>query len=298
MNKKIIVNTDDVGKRLDVYLTEKMEGQFSRSQIKRLIVEGDILVNEENQKPHYTLKGKEEIDLTLPEKRNSRILPEDIPIDIVYEDKDILVVNKPSGMVVHPAAGNPDHTLVNALLFHADINVSHRDNCLRPGIVHRLDKEVSGLMVVAKTDLAYQYLVKQFQNRSIRRTYIAFVKGLIPQNEGEIVLPIGRAARNRKKMAVRFSNSKDAITRYKVIKRFTGHTKLRVNIETGRTHQIRVHLSYIGHPIIGDARYGGGGSQRIALYAEEIAFNHPKTNKELNFSIDIPEELRSLNMLY
>lgn len=294
-NKIIKVDAIDKGKRLDIYLTEHLLGEFSRSQIKHFIEEKKVLVNKQSKKAHFLLLGDEVIQFSLPDIKKSHINGEDIKLDIIYEDDDILVVNKPSGMVVHPAVGNESHTLVNALLFYTKNKLAHLDNNTRPGIVHRLDKEVSGLMVIAKRDIAYKGLVDSFKTRSIKRTYIAFLKGIIQKDEGTTELPIGRASRDRKKMAVRFSNSKAAITKFKVLKRFSDYTKVRVNIETGRTHQIRVHMSYMGNPIIGDTKYGGERFDRIALYAAELEFTHPVTGKQLEFKIDMPEELLSLD---
>ena len=294
-NITIKVDQKDSGKRLDIYLTEHLLGEFSRSQIKHLIEEKKVLVNKQNKKAHFLLLGDEVIQFSLPDIKKPHVSGEDIKLDIIYEDDDILVVNKPSGMVVHPAVGSESHTLVNALLFHTKNKLAHLDNDTRPGIVHRLDKEVSGLMVVAKTDIAYKGLVDSFKTRSIKKTYVAFLKGIIQKDQGITELPIGRASRDRKKMAVRFFNSKAAITKFKVLKRFSGYTKVRVNIETGRTHQIRVHMSYMGTPIIGDTKYGGERFDRIALYAAELQFTHPVTGKLLEFKIDMPGELKSLD---
>ena len=296
MKKYQIKNlSNDTGKRLDIYLTEKFGNDLSRSQIKRIIKEGGVLVEGQQKKAHYTLKGDETIEVVLPDKQEPVLAAEEIPLDIIYEDNDILVVNKPSGMVVHPAAGNPEHTLVNALLFHTGGKLSQIGDSRRPGIVHRLDKEVSGLMVVAKTDRAYHMLVNNFKLRTIKRRYIAFVKGEVRRNFGTTDLPIGRSSKDRRKMTVRFFNSKEALTSFRVLKRFEKHTKLALELSTGRTHQIRVHMSHTGHPIIGDKRYGGGSFSRIALYAAELRFKHPCKDNELRFAIDIPKELEILN---
>jgi 23S rRNA pseudouridine1911/1915/1917 synthase len=285
----------DYGKRLDLFLAERLKEKFSRSQLKRLIEDKKVLVDNKIKKASYKLTGKEEIEIILPETQGSEIVPEDIPLDIVYEDDDILVVNKPAGIVVHPAEGNPEHTLVNALLFHTKGKLSHIDTSTRPGIVHRLDKEVSGLMVVAKTDFAHKVLVEGFKAKAIKRRYIAFVDGVILEDTGRRELPIGRAKQDRKKMAVRFTNSKEAATRFRVLKRFPRYTKLELELETGRTHQIRVHMSYMGHPIIGDTKYGGTKYKTIALYAAELTLQHPRTDQNLHFKIDIPQELKPLD---
>lgn len=285
---------DDRQKRLDAYLAERLKGRFSRNQIRNLIAAGRVSVNGKIKKASYHLKGQEAIEIVFADTQKVKIAPEDIPLEIVYEDEDILVVNKKAGMVVHPAAGNPNHTLVNALLFHTKGRLSHLNTSSRPGIVHRLDKEVSGLMVVAKTDIAHQVLTEDFKRKRIRRKYIAFVEGRVAQDKGIVCFPIGRAARDRKKMAVRFLHSKEALTRYKVLKRFSTYTKLELELGTGRTHQIRVHMSYLGYPIIGDTKYGGGRFKRIALYAAGLILRHPRTDKPLEFTIDMPPELKEL----
>lgn len=321
MKEVIITQISDKGKRLDAYLAQRLKGKFSRSQIKRFIEAGQVWVDGLIRKAHFKIEVKQTIEIILPNARQLKITPEDIPLDIIYEDEDILVVNKKAGMVVHPAPGNPEHTLVNALLFHTKGRLSHLDTSSRPGIVHRLDKEVSGLMVVAKSDRAHQVLVEDFKRKAVKRRYLAFVKGRVPQDDGVISFPIGRSTRDRKKMAVRFLHSKEALTRYKVLKRFSTYTKLELNLETGRTHQIRVHLSHIGYPIIGDTRYGGGCFERIALprqgsggliprssyqsapllerrgialYAAELILRHPASGQQLRFVIDMPEELKKL----
>ncbi len=290
------VGIEDEDTRLDIYLAHKLRDRYSRSQIKRLIEKGSVTVSGKERKAHYMISGGDAIEIVFPDIEETSIAAQDIPLDIIYEDRDIIVLNKPSGMVVHPAPGNESHTLVNALLFHTDNKLAHIGSIARPGIVHRLDKEVSGLMVIAKTDSSYIALVDSFKARSVRKIYIAFVKGVVTKDRGLSEMPIGRATRDRKKMAVRFFNSKEALTRFEVIKRFKSYTKLRIQIETGRTHQIRVHMSYMGHPIIGDIRYGGEPFNRIALYAAELEFLHPRTGKNISFKIDIPEELKPLDL--
>jgi len=294
--EKLEVGIEDEGKRLDIYLAQKLRNRYSRSQIKRLIEKLLVTVSGKEKKAHYLIAENDIIEIAHLEIEETPIASENIPLDIIYEDSDIIVLNKPSGMVVHPAAGNKNHTLVNALLFYTNNRLAHIGSITRPGIVHRLDKEVSGLMVVAKTDSSYRALVDSFKTRSVKKIYIAFVKGVVSRDKGSSELPIGRAVRDRKKMAVRFFNSKEAITRFEVLKRFKHYTKLRIRIETGRTHQIRVHMSYMGHPIIGDSKYGGGTFKRIALYAAELEFFHPRTGKQACFKVDIPEELKSLDI--
>ncbi len=296
MNKeRLAVGIEDEGKRLDIYLAQKFSDRYSRSQIKHLIERLFVSVAGKEKKAHYLVARDDIIEILTPKTEATPIVSEDIPLEIIYEDSDIIVLNKPSGMVVHPAPGNKEHTLVNALLFHTNNSLAYIGSETRPGIVHRLDKEVSGLMVVAKTDSSYRALVNSFKARAIKKIYIAFVKGVVSRDTGSSELPIGRAARDRKKMAVRFFNSKEAVTRFEVLKRFKHYTKLRIRIETGRTHQIRVHMSYMGHPIIGDRRYGGEAFKRIALYAAELEFSHPRTEKDVAFKIDIPEELKVLD---
>jgi 23S rRNA pseudouridine1911/1915/1917 synthase len=292
--KRFQAEVEDIGKRLDVCLLEKLKYSYTRSQLKHFIDKGFVAVSGSTQKPNYHIKEKDLIEITLPIQQDSAIPPENIPIDIVYEDSDIIVLNKPSGMVVHPASGNTEHTLVNALLFHTNGQLAHIDG-KRPGIVHRLDKDVSGLMVAAKTDFAYRFLVDSFKVKSVKRTYIAFVEGTLLNDKGCLELPIGRSSRDRKKMAVRFFNSKQALTSFVVLKRFTNYTKLCIQIQTGRTHQIRVHMSYIGHPVVGDIKYGGRAYSRIALYASELQLNHPTSGEKLSFKIDMPAQLKELD---
>jgi 23S rRNA pseudouridine1911/1915/1917 synthase len=285
---------DDKGKRLDIYLSEQLARDYTRSQIKRFIEKGFVEVSGKVKKPNYQIKEKDSIKIILSRPEAKVILPEKIPLDIVYEDTDIIVLDKPSGMVVHPGAGNAKHTLVNALMFHAKQGLARIDSN-RPGIVHRLDKEVSGLMVVAKTDSAYSSLVDAFKKKTIHKTYIAFVEGILTQDRGCLELPIGRSTRDRKKMAVKFFNSKQALTDFRVLKRLEGFTKLQLNIHTGRTHQIRVHMSYMGHPIMGDVKYGARPFRGIALYSAGLGFNHPRTGKRICFGINIPNHLKDLD---
>lgn len=296
MQRKVFhPSSGDKGKRLDSYLAEELKENYSRSQIKRLIENSLVTIAASPVKARHKVSEDDVIEVDFPEKQEPDILPENIPIDIQYEDDDIIVLDKPSGMVVHPASGNKEHTLVNALLFHTDNAIAGIGSRSRPGIVHRLDKEVSGLMMAAKTESSYLKLVQGFKERSIKKTYTAFVKGIVKKDRGFLGLPIGRASRDRKKMAVRFFNSKDALTRFEVLKRFKDYSKLRIQIDTGRTHQIRVHMSYMGHPIIGDTKYSGPSFKRIALYAARLEFIHPVTGKQLCFDIDMPEPLKPLD---
>jgi 23S rRNA pseudouridine1911/1915/1917 synthase len=251
-------------------------------------------VNGHAAKSHLILRGGEAIEVIVPEARLAAIKPERIPLDIVYEDEHLLVVNKAAEMVVHPAPGNYGGTLVNALLFHCG-ELSGVGGEMKPGIVHRIDKGTSGLLVVAKDDAAHRSLAKQFKDKTIKRVYVALVKGSVELDNGIIELPIGRHIRDRKKMAVKFEASKEALTRYKVLKRFEGFTVLELMLGTGRTHQIRVHMSYIGHPLIGDATYGSRAPiGRPALHAKTIGFMHPVTRKYMEFTSELPADMKEI----
>lgn len=281
--------------RLDTFLVEKLDRHYSRSFIQRLILEGHIRVNQIETKPHHRLRPEDIVFANIPAQVPVEILPENIPLDIVFEDKDLLVVNKPAGMIVHPAAGNYSQTLLNALLFRCR-KLSKCAGDLRAGIVHRLDKDTSGLMVVAKTDIAFQAISKQFRNRRVKRRYIAFVKGNLQLNEGVIDLPLGRHKKHREKIAVDYESKKCAVTYYKLIKRFDNFTMLELTPKTGRTHQIRVHLSFIGHPILGDLKYGGRAKEisRQALHAVDLGFYHPTLNKFVEFRSELPQDMKAL----
>lgn len=288
------VTSPDNGKRLDKFLVENLSRTHSRTFIQKLISDNNVLVNGKSAKRHHNISAGETITVEIPQIVPSKIEAEDVPLDIVYEDKYLLVVNKPVDMVVHPAPGNYTRTLVNALLGHCK-DLSGIGGVAKPGIVHRLDKDTSGLLVVAKTDEAHNALAKQFKDKTTKRIYIALVRGVVELDNGVIELPIARSHYDRKKMAVNFENSKEAVTRYKVIKRFKDFTQLEVILGTGRTHQIRVHMSYIGHPILGDAKYGSRGNlKRPALHARMLGFVHPKTGKYMEFTSDLPEDMKEL----
>jgi len=288
------VDQKDTGKRLDKFLVENMPKELSRSFIQKLISGEHVLLNGGPAKSHHKVNREDSILVTIPDAVQSSIEPEKIPLDILYEDEHLLVVNKPAGMVVHPAPGNHSRTLVNALLGHCK-NLSGIGGVLKPGIVHRIDKGTSGLLVVAKTDEAHKDLAKQFKSKTINRVYIALVKGVVELDNGIIELPIGRSSRDRKKMAVNFVQSKDAITRYKVLQRFKGSTLLEVTLGTGRTHQIRVHMSYMGHTLLGDAKYGAKDNlTRPALHAKTLGFIHPVTKKYMEFTSELPQDLKEL----
>lgn len=286
------VSQEDLSKRLDVFLTDKFKDNHSRTFIQRLILNKDILLNGRAVKPNHKLNLSDTIQVTVPESAVQEINPEDIKLKVIYEDDDILVIDKPSGLVVHPGAGNLSGTLVNALLAHtrnlSDVNPQ------RPGIVHRLDKETSGVMVVAKNNLAHLKLIKQFSTHRIKKKYITIVKGKVECDEGIIDLPIGRHNRDFKRQAVSFVNSRPAVTNYKVLRRFGDYaTLLELTPQTGRTHQLRVHLAHLGHPILGDSKYGiktQPDFSRLALHALELGIFHPQTKKFLSFSSELPAE--------
>ena len=281
--------------RLDKWLATKEE--LSRTTIVRLLEEGNILVNGKKVKPSYDVKEEDEIIINKPELKETILEAEDIPVEIVYEDDDMLVVNKPKGMVVHPGNGNPDGTLVNAILHHSKDSLSGIGGEVRPGIVHRLDKDTSGLLMIAKNDKTHIALSSQIASRQVKKTYIALVRGCIKENEATINMPIGRSTKDRKKMAVN-KNGKEAITHFKVLKRYQGYTLLEVKIETGRTHQIRVHLSEIGYPVVGDSTYSNGknpfGAEGQCLHAASLEFKHPTTNEHMHMQADLPAYLKNI----
>lgn len=282
--------------RLDAYISSKEEN-MSRTNIQRLIEEGNVLVNGQKKKISYKVQMGDNIEINIPEAKETNIRAENIPLEIVYEDKDIIVVNKPKGMVVHPANGNPDGTLVNAIMNICKDSLSGIGGEIRPGIVHRLDKDTSGLLIVAKNDLAHINMSKQIKDREVRKIYIALVKGNINENEATINMPIGRSTKDRKKMAVR-KDGKEAITHFKVLKRYGDYTLLKVKIDTGRTHQIRVHLAEIGYPVVGDMVYSRGknefGVEGQMLHAQSLEFKHPITGQEMHLEADLPQYFKNV----
>ena len=303
------VDEDVYGLRLDVFLAEK-EGDLTRSQIKRMITEGNVRVNDAVVKPSHPVKSGDTIVLLREPPRAYAVAPEDIPITILYEDESIVVVEKPAGMVVHPAAGNYQGTMVNALLFHCN-DLSGIGGVLRPGIVHRLDKDTSGLLVVAKSDQSHTALSAQFKDRLVKKIYKALVYGDVTEEAGVIELPIGRHPKDRKKMSVFSRSGKVSVSRWTVVERFGYVTLLDDAIETGRTHQIRVHLSSQGYPVVGDTVYGGarkklneirdetpraivGRLKRQALHASRIGFHHPVTGRYMEFSSPLPQDIASV----
>ena len=287
--EKLVVDVGDV--RLDAYIA-KMKSDISRTMIQKLIEEGNILVNGKSKKISYKVQIGDEIELNIPEAKEIELKAENIPVEVVYEDNDIIVVNKPKGMVVHPANGNPDGTLVNAIMAMCKDSLSGIGGEIRPGIVHRLDKDTSGLLIVAKNDKAHINMSEQIKNREVKKIYIALVRGVVSENEATINMPIGRSTKDRKKMAVR-KDGKEAVTHFKVLKRYKKYTLLEVKIDTGRTHQIRVHMAEIGHPVVGDMVYSNGknefGVEGQMLHAKSLDFKHPITGKQMHLEAELPE---------
>lgn len=289
---EFIIDLSVSGERLDKAVSLLYEN-ISRSSAQTLIEDGNVLVNNKVANKKTSLKEGDCVTINLPEPKELDVTPENIPLDIVYEDEHLLVVNKPKGMVVHPAAGNYNGTLVNALLYHCGDSLSGINGVIRPGIVHRIDKDTSGLLIVAKTDVAHNGLAEQIKEHSFKREYRTVVVGNIKDDSGTIDAPIGRHPKDRKKQAVTDKNSRNAITHYEVIERFNGFTFLRVILETGRTHQIRVHMSYRGNPVAGDTVYGNAkktyGLEGQCLHAAVIGFVHPITNEYLEFESALPD---------
>lgn len=289
------VNEDSVGTRLDVFIASKFEDK-TRSYIQGIIEGETVSVNGKCRKSNYKLKLSDTVILNIPEAVELNIKAEEIPIDVLYEDSDVIIINKPQDMVVHPAPGNYTGTLVNALLNHCK-DLSGINGIIRPGIVHRIDKDTSGAIIVAKNDNAHNALAKQFKDHTITRSYLAIVEGVIKTDEGTIDMPIGRHPKDRIKMAV-VESGKRAVTHYKVVERFTSHTLVECNLETGRTHQIRVHMAKIGHPLVGDLIYGykrqSFNLKGQALHAKKLGFIHPSTNEYMEFQSHIPAYFEKL----
>lgn len=294
--KEYIVSQEEKGKRLDTYIPS-VDLDITRTSAQRLIEDGNILVNGKNVKVSYKIQENDKISVEIPKPKQIELKAQDIPIEIVYEDSDIIVVNKPKGMVVHPANGNPDGTLVNAIMAICKDSLSGIGGEIRPGIVHRIDKDTSGLLIVAKNDNAHVKMSEQIKNHEVKKTYIALVRGIFKENEATIDMPIGRSTSDRKKMAVN-KNGKNAITHIKVLKRFDKYTLLQVNIETGRTHQIRVHLSHIGYPIVGDYTYSNGKNEfdvvGQCLHAQKLEFKHPITQKDMCLEAELPQYFKDI----
>ena len=289
--EKYVVNEEESGTRLDSYIASKVQNT-TRTFAQKMIEQGEVIVNDKKQKVSYKVCTNDVIQVNEVEAKPVELKAQDIPLDIIYEDKDIIVINKPKGMVVHPGNGNPDGTLVNAIMAICKDSLSGIGGEIRPGIVHRIDKDTSGLIIVAKNDLAHVNLSEQLKNHEIKKTYIALVRGVIKENVATINIPIARSKNDRKKMAVD-KDGKEAVTHIKVLERFNKYTLLEVNIETGRTHQIRVHLSHIGYPIVGDYTYSNGknefGVVGQCLHAKSLEFKHPITGEEIKLEAHIPE---------
>lgn len=283
---RLVIDNNLTG-RIDKQLGHHFS-QYSRSQLQRWIADGHVQVNGKTVKPKYKLTAGDVVTITPEQPKKIDLVPEDIPLDIVYEDDDVIVVNKPQGMVVHPAPGHPDHTLVNALLYHSPLSTINGE--FRPGIVHRIDKDTSGLLMVAKNDMAHRSLAAQLKAKTNEREYVALVHGVIKEDRGTIDAPLGRSPKDRKKQAV-VAGGRHAVTHFKVLKRYRHYTLVSCRLETGRTHQIRVHMKYIGHPLAGDPLYGprktlpGKGQY---LHARLLGFKHPRTGEQLTFTAPLP----------
>ena len=285
----------DKGARIDKFISDNI-GELTRSAVQGLMEKGNILVDGRAVSKNYKLRIGDTVEVDIPEPEPMDALPEDIPLNIVYEDSDLLVVNKPKGMVVHPAHGNHTGTLVNALLHHCGESLSGINGVIRPGIVHRIDKNTSGLLIVAKNDTAHLHLAEQIKEHSFTREYEAVASGYFKETEGTVDAPIGRHKTDRKKMCVTTENSRNAVTHYSVIKQYGGYAHVRLRLETGRTHQIRVHLAYIGHPVLGDDVYGKSykGIEGQCLHARKIGFIHPTTGEYMEFTSELPDYFVSI----
>lgn len=290
-----VVEDRDTGERIDKFLAQQDE-DWSRTRVQQWIKEKRVTVNSMAIKGNYRVAEHDEITIRIPPPRELNVEPEKMDLDIVYEDGDVIVVNKPRGLVVHPAPGHYSGTLVNGLLYHCR-DLSGINGVLRPGIVHRIDKDTSGLLMVAKNDMAHESLASQLKEHTVTRIYTALVHGVISHDRGKVDAPIGRDPKNRQQMAVVFKNSKPAVTHFVVKERFKDYTLIDLKLETGRTHQIRVHMKYIGHPVAGDPKYGPKNSLPIqgqALHAGVLGFRHPRTDQYLEFDAPLPEDMASI----
>lgn len=296
-NRLLAFICESSGIRLDTWLSGKMENS-SRTYTQKLVENGKVTVNGKNTKTNYRLKAGDSVTIEIPPPEVLNVIPEKIDIDILYEDEDIIVINKPKGMVVHPAAGNYTGTLVNALLEHCKDSLSDINGVIRPGIVHRIDKDTTGILVVAKNNTAHEFLSEKLKEHDINRIYTAIVEGVIREECGRVDAPVGRHPVDRKRMAVNIKNGRRAVTHFKVLERFNDATLVELRLETGRTHQIRVHMSYIGHPLIGDEVYGrhrqSHDTQGQALHARLLGFVHPRTGEYLEFEAELPEYFKTL----
>ncbi len=301
MRTELIAEIEDEDTRLDAFLAGKLP-ELSRSRIQQLIEAGCVTLEGLAPKKNYRVGAGDLFTVEVPEARPLDVQPENIPLDIVYEDGDLIVLNKPKGLVVHPAPGHESGTLVNALLYHCGDTLSGIGGVTRPGIVHRLDMDTSGLMLCAKNDMAHQRLSAQLSDRSLSRVYEAILRGTPKETEGTVDAPIGRSPNDRKKMAVTQNHARRAVTHYRVLETYPGFSYVQCKLETGRTHQIRVHMAHLGHPVAGDPLYGGGknelGLTSQCLHARHIRFIHPATGEEMSFSSELPEEFtRALSRL-
>ena len=292
MINTISFTADSTGERIDALLARNV-ADLSRSAAQRLIEQGDVRVNGSPVKKNYKSNSGDLVEVFLPEPENVEILPQNIPLDVVFEDDDVIVINKPRGMVVHPAPGHPDGTLVNALLYHCGDSLSGIGGEKRPGIVHRIDMDTSGLLIVAKNDFAHQFLSAQLSDHSLYRVYEAVVYGRVKEDVGKVDAPIGRHPIDRKRMAIVAKGGREAVTHYEVIARYRGYSHIRCRLETGRTHQIRVHMESIGHPLVGDMVYGRKraekGLEGQCLHARELRFVHPRSGEEVRLKTELPE---------
>ena len=295
--RELYLTAENQGERIDRFLSTNLE-DLSRSYIQKLVKEKGILVNGNPVKANYKVNAGDEICVQIPEPEPLDILPEDIPLDILYEDDDILVVNKPKGMVVHPAPGHYSHTLVNAVLYHCGSRLSGINGVLRPGIVHRIDMDTTGSLLICKNDRAHQILADELKEHNITRRYLAVVSGNLQEDTGTVNAAIGRHPTDRKKMSTKAPNGRRAVTHYRVLERFGDYTYIECELETGRTHQIRVHMSSIGHPILGDSIYGPAKApfklDGQTLHAKILGITHPSTGKYMEFDAPLPEYFMSL----
>lgn len=303
MSQEFVVAPEEAGVRIDRYLSDQCQ-DISRSYLQKLLKEQSVLVEEKPVKSNYKVNAGDRISLTLPEIREPEIIPEEIPLDIVYEDKDIILINKPKGMVVHPAAGHYSGTLVNGLMSHCRSELSGINGVMRPGIVHRIDMDTTGVLIVCKNDMAHNSISEQLKEHSITRKYAAIVHGVLKDDEGTINAPIGRHPIDRKKMSINEKNGREAVTHYRVLERFRQFTYIECQLETGRTHQIRVHMASIGHPLLGDSVYGPAKCPfRLTgqtLHAGVLGIIHPRTGEYMEFTAPLPayfeELLRKLRL--
>jgi 23S rRNA pseudouridine1911/1915/1917 synthase len=290
-----IVPREAAGQRLDQFLRQELPGH-SRAFLQKLIVQGDVRVNGRAAKASYKVRAGDDVAVEIPPPRPLEAQPEEIPLDVLHEDDDLIVVNKPAGLVVHPATGNYEHTLVNALLHHCRGRLAGIGGVERPGIVHRLDKGTSGCIVVAKTDFAHQSLVAQFKSRGVKKIYRAVCWGKVARPSGRIETVIGRSERDRQKMSARAARGRQAVTDYRVLKQFADFALVELHLHTGRTHQIRVHMAHIGHPVVGDATYGRARPTNISvarplLHAYKLGFTHPRSKRFVEFTAPVPEDM-------